>query len=133
MEEAKKRITRLIIAVFLTLAPIAVFNSVWHIIKAYLPLINAVGMVLSGSVLIVMYLKGYSWGTLAWRLKNLFVEKQDLREYMKKRFDPDPLYKSKSVLVIGILLIIGAVVFLNQYRITIVTQTDVRIIRDASR
>jgi hypothetical protein len=132
MKNAKKKLVRLLIAVFLTLIPIAVFNSVWHIIKAYLPLINAVAMILSGSMLIVTYLKGYSWGSLAWRFRNLFVERQDFREYMKQRFDPDPLYKSKSVLIVGIVLIIGAIFFLNQYRVVGAEQDNVMIIRDIS-
>jgi hypothetical protein len=133
MEKVKKKIIRLVIAVFLTLAPIAVFNSVWHIIKMYLPLINAVAMILSGSFLIIMYFKGYSWATFACRFKNLFIEKEGLQEYMKKRFDPDPMYKSKSVLVVGIFLIIGALFFINHYRVVAVEQGNVRLIEDMSR
>ncbi|MBN1169294.1 hypothetical protein JXA63_05380, partial [Candidatus Woesebacteria bacterium] len=130
MKNTKKTIIQLLIAVFLTIAPIAVFNSVWHIIKVYLPLINAVAMILSGSFFIIMYVKGYSWGSLAFRFRNLFIEKQNLKDYMKKRFDPDPLYKSRSVLVTGIILIAGAVFFLNQYRISWASQKEINMMQD---
>lgn len=130
MSNTKKKLVRLLIALFVTLAPIAVFKSVWHIIKIYLPLVNATAMVMVGSMLIFMYLKGYSWGSLAWRFQNMFIEKQDFREYMKQRFEPDPMYKSKSVLVVGIILIMGAMYLLNSYRISSAEQENVRVIRE---
>lgn len=120
----KKTLTKVGLALALTFIPIIVFKQVWPILVNYMPLIVGVTSFVAGIFLIFMYFKGYSWQMMVWKIKSLFTQKEDMRQYMATRLDPNAeMYKSKSVLAAGIFLVLASIYTMSGFKVTEVEQS----------
>jgi hypothetical protein len=104
------------LAFFITVVPIVIYQSMWPFVVEYYPLVLSVASVTSGFLFVYFYFKGYSWHRMKVKIKGFFIQSRDVKEYMSDRFVMgDQFYKDKSVLILGVALMIAGFYFLARY------------------